>query len=285
MKIFISWSGARSRAIAEALNDWLKRVIQAVKPFYSPEIEKGAKWSSEIDAALEGTRFGIICLTPDNLENRWIHYEAGALSKTPEVVIWTFLHGLNPGDVPQPLGRFQHTVAAKDDVLRLLGSINKRLADVGGEPIDNAVLSENFELYWPKLEEKLKQAEKDKVAQTQAEHGAVIEKPRDEREILLEILEMVRSQQRSDTPIKGYWLDGTDANNIAPEHLSDRELQVLRLTASGQSITRIAEELKLSAKTVNTYRSRLLLKLAMKTNAELVRYAIQNGLVDWDNIG
>jgi hypothetical protein len=68
MKIFLSWHGKRSRAIAEALNDWLRRVIQAVKPFYSPEIEKGAKWSSELDSALEGTRFGIICLTPDNLE-------------------------------------------------------------------------------------------------------------------------------------------------------------------------------------------------------------------------
>jgi hypothetical protein len=56
MKIFLSWSKPRSRAVAEALNDWLKRVIQVVKPFYSPDIEKGAKWSNELDAALEGTR-------------------------------------------------------------------------------------------------------------------------------------------------------------------------------------------------------------------------------------
>lgn len=188
MKIFLSWSGAHSRAIAEALNDWLKRVIQAVKPFYSPEIEKGAKWSSELDAALEGTRFGIICLTPDNLNSTWIHYEAGALSKTPDALIWTFLHGLNPGDVPQPLGKYQHTIAEKDDVFKMLFSINKRLADVGGEPIDGAVLAENFELYWPKLEEKLKTAEKPPgIAQTK----------RSEREILLEILEAVRTQKRS----------------------------------------------------------------------------------------
>lgn len=193
MKIFLSWSGARSRAIAEALNDWLKRVIQAVKPFYSPEIEKGAKWSSELDAALEGTRFGIICLTPDNLNSTWIHYEAGALSKTPDALIWTFLHGLNPGDVPQPLGRYQHTVAIKEDVFRLLASINKRLADVGGEPIDGAVLNENFELYWPKFEEKLKAAEELRV---NAAANLKSEKPRDEREILLEILEVARRQER-----------------------------------------------------------------------------------------
>lgn len=60
MKIFLSWSGHHSKAVAEALNVWLKRVIQAVKPFYSPEIEKGAKWSTELDAVLEGTRLGII---------------------------------------------------------------------------------------------------------------------------------------------------------------------------------------------------------------------------------
>ena len=187
MKIFLSWSKPRSRAVAEALNDWLKRVIQAVKPFYSPEIEKGAKWSNELDAALEGTRFGVICLTPDNLNSTWIHYEAGALSKTPDALIWTFLHGINHGDVPQPLGKFQHTVAEKEDVFKLLKSINGRLADVGGEPIDIAVLSENFEMYWPRLEEKLKAAEG---------VGDLVEKPREEREILLEILEIVRNQQR-----------------------------------------------------------------------------------------
>jgi len=189
MKIFISWSGPRSRAIAEALNDWLKRVIQAVKPFYSPEIEKGAKWSSEVDAALEGTRFGIVCLTPENLKSTWIHYEVGALSKTPDAVIWTFLHGINPGDVLQPLGKFMATEARKEDVLKLLRAINNRLADVGGESVDDTVLCENFELYWPKLEERLREAEEHSQA-------ALSKGQRNEREILLEILEIARSQQR-----------------------------------------------------------------------------------------
>lgn len=189
MKIFLSWSGDRSRAVAEALNDWLKRVIQAVKPFYSPEIEKGAKWSSEVANALEGTRFGIICLTPDNLESRWIHYEAGALSKTPDAVIWTFLHGIEPGDVPQPLGQFMATEAHKSDVLKMLIAINKRLVDVGREPIDGTVLIENFEVYWPKLEERLRMAE-------EVGKPFMPELSRNEREILLEILELVRDKNR-----------------------------------------------------------------------------------------
>jgi two-component system, NarL family, invasion response regulator UvrY len=63
------------------------------------------------------------------------------------------------------------------------------------------------------------------------------------------------------------------------KHLSDREYQVLCLIASGKEVKEISTELALSAKTVSTYRSRLLDKLNMKTNAELTYYAIHNGLV------
>lgn len=61
--------------------------------------------------------------------------------------------------------------------------------------------------------------------------------------------------------------------------LSDREYQVLCLIASGKEIKDIANEMSLSSKTVSTYRTRLLIKMNMKTNAELTHYAIQNGLV------
>ncbi|MBC8031555.1 MAG: response regulator transcription factor [Pyrinomonadaceae bacterium] len=67
-----------------------------------------------------------------------------------------------------------------------------------------------------------------------------------------------------------------------PPHksLSDREFEVMRLIASGQTVTEIAELLSLSDKTISTYRARLLEKMGMKTNAELTRYAIRNKLVD-----
>jgi len=64
------------------------------------------------------------------------------------------------------------------------------------------------------------------------------------------------------------------------ELLSDREFQVLRMIASGKSVKDIAEELSLSVKTVSTYRARVLEKSGMKTNAELIRYALQSQLVD-----
>ena len=62
--------------------------------------------------------------------------------------------------------------------------------------------------------------------------------------------------------------------------LSDRELQVLCLLAEGKTVNEIGQELCLSAKTISTYRSRILQKMAMKTNTELIRYAIKQGLVD-----
>ena len=62
--------------------------------------------------------------------------------------------------------------------------------------------------------------------------------------------------------------------------LSDREYHVVCAIASGKSVTQIAEDTSLSVKTVSTYRARALEKMNMRTNAELTRYAIRNGLVD-----
>jgi two-component system invasion response regulator UvrY len=64
------------------------------------------------------------------------------------------------------------------------------------------------------------------------------------------------------------------------EALSDREYQVLRRLGSGHTVSDIARDLGLSVKTVSTYRTRVLEKLGMRTNAELMRYVIENGLLD-----
>ena len=73
---------------------------------------------------------------------------------------------------------------------------------------------------------------------------------------------------------------GKDAPASVPhEKLSDREFEVMRGIAAGESVSEIAARMHLSVKTVSTYRTRLLEKMHMTTNAELTRYAIQNGLV------
>jgi DNA-binding NarL/FixJ family response regulator len=64
------------------------------------------------------------------------------------------------------------------------------------------------------------------------------------------------------------------------ERLSDREFLVLRMIASGKTVSQIAKELYLSVKTVSTYRARMLQKMDMKNNSELTHYAMQRGLVN-----
>lgn len=70
-----------------------------------------------------------------------------------------------------------------------------------------------------------------------------------------------------------------ESKKLSHEHLSDREFEVIKLLASGKSISDIAEFLSLSATTVSTYRSRIITKLNIKTNADIVLYAIENNLM------
>ena len=64
------------------------------------------------------------------------------------------------------------------------------------------------------------------------------------------------------------------------ERLSDREFEVMRMLAAGKTVSTIGEELSLSVKTVSTHRARILKKMNMRTNADLMRYAVQHGLVE-----
>ena len=73
-----------------------------------------------------------------------------------------------------------------------------------------------------------------------------------------------------------------EKNGEGPSHetLSDREYQVMCLLASGKTVKEVANELSLSVKTISTYRSRILEKMSLENNAQLMRYAVRNGLVD-----
>jgi TIR domain len=196
MKVFLSWSGAQSRAVAEALYEWLPKVIQAVKPFLSTELDKGARWGTEIDNALEGTRFGLIVLTRENLESPWLLYEAGALSKAADAFVWTFLVGLSPTDVKLPLANFQHTVAEKREVQRLIQTIRRQVEAVGDHVLGAQLQDDLFELLWPQLEDRLSKAQLLKHTKESS--------PRSDRDLLEEVLEILRQQERQRTGTLAY---------------------------------------------------------------------------------
>ena len=127
-------------------------------------------------------------MTKENLNENWILFEAGALSKTKDAHVCTFLLDLKPTDIKQPLALFQHTEFEKEDVRKLTHTINQAVEDAGERSLDVKRLDTIFDRFWPDLEEKLKE-----IVKIQSE----VRKPiRSEREILEEILETVRKQER-----------------------------------------------------------------------------------------
>jgi TIR domain len=82
MKVFISWSGSKSQAVALALRGWLRGVINSLEPFVSAtDIDAGTRWQSEIASQLDVSNFGIVCVTKENQAAPWLNFEAGALAK------------------------------------------------------------------------------------------------------------------------------------------------------------------------------------------------------------
>jgi hypothetical protein len=148
MKIFISWSKDRSRAVAQALHDWLPDVLRGVDPFFSgQDIAAGTKWYERIVDELDASSIGIVCLTSENAREPWPVYEAGRLRGK----LITVLIGIGPSEMPDPLRAFQHVTATRQGIQQLVESINKDVKD--GLPPDRLVKA--FDKWWPDIERHL----------------------------------------------------------------------------------------------------------------------------------
>ncbi len=153
MKVFLGWSGDRSKALAEALHEWLPLVLHYVKPWMSQnDIAAGERWSQELATELEASNFGLISVTQDNLHEPWILFEAGSLAKSmQDGRVTPFLLDLEISDVSGPLAQFQSKKAAKSGAWDVVCSINK----CPQAPVDDAIAVQIFDLAWPKLESKI----------------------------------------------------------------------------------------------------------------------------------
>jgi len=181
MKVFISWSGPRSRAVASALRDLIPDALQNVETWMSDhEIAAGARWSTELAGALEGSQFGIICLTPENLTAPWLLFEAGSLAKSvANSRVVPYLVDLGPTDVEFPLAQFQGATASRDGTLKLVEGINATFE----APLPTERILRIFDRWWREIEARL--AAIPPSGTTSSVH-------RDERALLEEILELVR---------------------------------------------------------------------------------------------
>ncbi len=108
-----------------------------------------------------------------------------------------------------------------------------------------------------------------------------ISKGADEAELLRAVRTVARGKRYVGPELADLLVNGMDADADKPTHnaLSEREFQIFCKLAEGRSVTDIANKLFLSVKTVSTYRSRLLDKMGMKTNADITSYAIRNSLI------
>ncbi len=184
MKVFISWSGHRSKEVAELLSDWVKCVLQASKPWISTrDIDKGAIWFSEISDQLKDTAAGIVCLTQENKDKPWILFETGALAKGLSTNrVCTFLIDLKPSDIEDPLAQFNHTLPDESSLWGLICSLNNCL---GADRLDERILKQVFGTYWPQFEHRFAEIIQKTPAKTKP-------KARTDESILGEILENTR---------------------------------------------------------------------------------------------
>lgn len=188
MKVFISWSGERSRQVGELLDEWLKCVIQAIDPWRSDrDIDRGSMWFTQISNQLQETSMGIICITQENKNNPWILFESGALSKgLSSSRIFTFLIDLDHTDIKDPLAQFNHTKPSEESVKGLVRTLNSTLED---KRLPDKILEEVFNTYWPQFRDRFNTIIKGTPEQ------AVVE-VRSEEDILSEILERTRAMDR-----------------------------------------------------------------------------------------
>ena len=192
MKVFISWSGKTSGEIARVFHEWLPCVIQMIKPFYSEDdIEKGVRGNTTMGKELEEASAGILCVTRENLDAPWIMFEAGALSKKLDVsrVCPILFQDLQPTDLKGPLTQFQAARFNKDDIYKMLTMLNNQL---GENALNSKTLENVFETFWLKLQSK--------VGEVLSKTSQSPKQPvRSDRELLEEILVIVRSMKQKDS--------------------------------------------------------------------------------------
>jgi TIR domain len=198
MAVFLSWSGARSKDYATNFNEWLSIVVPGVPIFFSPDIEGGRRSFAAIEEGLRSCTYGVCCLTPDNLDSTWLHFEAGAISNAlsrnaggPPPIVPLLFDGLTNNQVKPPLSQFQTKCNTKNDLLSIALAVNA--ARIEGQ-IGPHIVTTLFEKFWSDYDEK---------ASSIAVTPTTTAPKREVSDIVEEILDIVRTQTRSAYPTMG----------------------------------------------------------------------------------
>ena len=171
MKVFMSWSGERSHALANALHDWMPLVLHYVEAWLSQaDIEAGQRWADQVAKELEASNFGVLCITKENVGSPWVLFEAGALAKSMQGSrVIPLLLDLEFSDITGPLAQFQAKKVGRAGILEIVQSLNQ----LAQTPVPDDRVRQLFDALWPELEKKVaaipKSAGPAKHARPQAE--------------------------------------------------------------------------------------------------------------------
>lgn len=258
MKIFISWSGNRSKAVAEVLSDWIKCVLQASEPWISTRhIDRGSLWFTEINEKLRDISVGIVCLTQENKDKPWILFESGALAKgLSSNRVCTFLVDLQPHDLTDPLAQFNHTMPGRSGVWELVRTLNSCLVE---KALDERILEKAFEVYWPIFEVEFNTA----IAENEPEKQV---KPRSKDDVMMEILSVTRDMSRRVGVIENQQKNHGSPNIIRPRLSRVEALHGLR---HGMSVAEITE--KAIKRGVNPEEVELVVNDVLRAEAGVIR--------------
>ncbi len=153
MKVYIIYSGNASKMIAEALRVALSAIIQSNQYFLAHyDIPPGKDWRSYIQAELETSLFGIACMTSENIDNTWMHFEAGAMSTKAGVI--PYLTGIESNMLHSTIQNLQNLVADKNGTKHLAKMINS----YSNPSLETETLEASFEGQWPLLDLKITKA-------------------------------------------------------------------------------------------------------------------------------
>lgn len=191
--VFLAWSGPVSREMAILLKEYLPLFARNISIFMSEEITPGKRSLTELSNVLSETKFGILCLTPENLTSPWIHFEAGALSKTvdDDTYVCPLLLNVKKSDLKDPLASFHATLFEEDEFKKLI----KALVAASEGPLDDGQLASLMEVLWPKIEVKIQKMQTEIEKGLQEKGGRKRTKPQTDL-LLEEVVVSTREQGR-----------------------------------------------------------------------------------------
>jgi len=145
MKVFLSWSGSRSKEVAQYFGEWLPHIFHSLDIFISVEIAKGLDWNKEIYENLKTCDFGLFFITKNNINSSWLNFEAGALRSLDRPIMNVLCDKTVSSADIGVLQLFQTTnLYVPEDVKRLLSSIKTICSSTIKDSVFDKLVNDNL---------------------------------------------------------------------------------------------------------------------------------------------